>query len=100
MMTLKTFVGMLNSKAYISTVGSKEILLQFMNSVLPVLSSKMVKSLPAVRETWDPPLSQGESVDRGMATHCSVLACKIPWTEELGGLHSMGLQRVRHNWSD
>ena len=66
--------------------GIKRDLAAIYDSVLPVLSSKMVKSLPAVRETWDPPLSQGESVERGMATHCSVLACKIPWTEEPGGL--------------
>jgi len=35
-----------------------------------------------------------------MATHSSILARKIPWTEELGGLKSMGLQRVGHNWSN
>ena len=34
-----------------------------------------------------------------MATHSSILAWKIPWTEELGGLQSMGLQKVGHNWA-
>ena len=35
-----------------------------------------------------------------MAAHSSILAWRIPWTEEPGGLHSMGSQRVRHNWND
>ena len=39
----------------------------------------------------------GRSLEKGMATHSSILAWRIPWTEELGGLQSMGLQRVKHN---
>ena len=42
-------------------------------------------------------LSQEEHLEKEMATHSSVLAWKIPWTEEAGGLQSMGLQRIRHN---
>ena len=41
-----------------------------------------------------------DSLEEGMTTHSSILAWKIPWTEESGGLQSMGLQRVRHDWSD
>ena len=37
------------------------------------------------------------SLEKEMATHCSILAWEIPWTEELGRIHSMGLQRLRHN---
>ena len=41
----------------------------------------------------------GRSLEEGMATHSSVLAWRIPWTEEPGGLQSIGLQRVGHDWS-
>ena len=41
----------------------------------------------------------GRSLEKGMATHSSILAWKIPWTEKPGGLHSMKSQRVRHNWT-
>ena len=44
-----------------------------------------------------PFLSQEDPLEEGMATHSSILAWKIPWTEEPGGLQPMGLQRVRHN---
>ena len=57
----------------------------------------MVKILTAVRETRV--LSRGweDLLEEGMATHSSILAWRIPWIEEPGGLHSMGSQRVRHN---
>ena len=42
-------------------------------------------------------LGQEDPLEEGMATHSSILASEIPWTEELGGLQSMGSQRVRHN---
>ena len=44
-----------------------------------------------------PSLSQEDPLEEGMATHFSILAWRIPWTEEPGGLQSIGLQRVRHN---
>ena len=62
------------------------------------LVAQLVKNLPAVQETrvwsqgWEDPL------EKEMATHSSILAWKIPWTEEPGGLQSMGSQRVRHDW--
>ena len=54
----------------------------------------MVKKLPAMLETWIQPLDQEDLLEKGMATHSNVLAWKIPWTEEPGGLQSMELQRV------
>ena len=56
--------------------------------------AQMVKSLPAMRETWDQFLVQEDPQEKGMATHFSIIAYRIPWTEEPGGLQSMGLQRV------
>ena len=61
------------------------------------LVAQMVKNLPAVQETWVPSLGWGDPLGEGMATHCSILAWRIPWTEEPGGLQSMGSQRVRHD---
>ena len=43
-------------------------------------------------------LDQEDPLENGMATHSSILAWRIPWTEELVGLESIGLQRVRHDW--
>ena len=57
----------------------------------------MVKNLPAMQERRVPSLDQEDPLEEGMATHSSNLAGKIPWTEEPGGLQSMGLQRVGHN---
>ena len=56
----------------------------------------MIKSLPAVQETWVPSLSWEDPLQKGIAMHSSVLAWKIPWTEEPGELQSTGLKRVRH----
>ena len=55
----------------------------------------MVKNLLAVLETWVRSLGQEDPLEKGMATHSSILAWEIPWTEELSGLQSMGLQSVR-----
>ena len=57
----------------------------------------MVKRLPTMRETWVRSLGREDPLEKEMATHSSILAWKIPWTEEAGGLLSMGLQRVGHN---
>ena len=50
-----------------------------------------------MRENQVQSLSQEDPLEKGMATHSSILAGRIPWTEEPGGLHSMGLQRVGHD---
>ena len=57
----------------------------------------MVKNLPAMQETQVQSLDQEDLLQKGMATHCSILAGSIPWTEEPGGLQSMGSQRVKHD---
>ena len=53
----------------------------------------MVKNLPVMQETGVPSLGQEDPLENGMATHSSILAWRIQWTEELRGLQSMGLQR-------
>ena len=60
---------------------------------------QMVKNLPAMQETWVQSLGQEDPLEKGMATHSSVLVWRIPWTKEPGELQSMGLQRVRHDWA-
>ena len=57
----------------------------------------MVKNLPAMQETQVRSLGQEDPLEKGMATHSSILAWRIPWTEEHSGLQSMGLQRVGHD---
>ena len=57
----------------------------------------MVKNLPAVQETKVASLGWEDPMKKGMATHSSTLAWTIPWTEEPGGLQSMGSQRVGHD---
>ena len=61
------------------------------------LVAQMVKNLPAVQETQVQSLGQEDPLEKGMATHSSILAWRIPWTEEPSGLQSIGLQRVGHN---
>ena len=55
------------------------------------------KNLLAVQEIWVQSLGQEDPLEKGMATHSSILAWRIPWAEEPNGLQSMGLQRVRHD---
>jgi len=57
----------------------------------------MVKNLLAMQETQVGSLGREDPLEKGMATHSSILAWRILWTKEPGGLQSMGLQRVRHN---
>ena len=57
----------------------------------------MVKNLSAMQQSQVQSLGRKDPVEKEMATHSSILAWKIPWTEELGKLQSRGLQRVRHN---
>ena len=53
---------------------------------------------PAVQETWVQSLGWQDPLEKGMITHSSILAWRIPWTEKPGGLQSMWLQRLRHDW--
>ena len=61
------------------------------------LVAKMVKNLPATQKTWVWSLDRKDPLEKDMAIHSSVLAWRIPWTEEPGGLQSVGSQRVRHD---
>ena len=69
------------------------------NITLGFPSGSAVKNLPAMQElqkTQVQSLGQEDSLEKGMATHSSILAWRIPWTEEPGGLQSMGSQRAGH----
>ena len=62
-----------------------------------ILVAQRLKRLPAMQETWVQFLGQEDPLEKEMATHSSILAWRIPWTEEPGGLQSMGSQRVGHD---
>ena len=61
------------------------------------LVAQMIKSLPVIQKNWVRSLGQEVPLEKEIVTHSSILAWRIPWTEEPGKLQSMGLQRVRHN---
>ena len=61
--------------------------------------AQVVKNLPAMQETQVWSLGQEDPLEKGMATHSSILAWRIPWTEKPGRLQSMGSQRVRQDWA-
>ena len=61
------------------------------------LMAQMVKNLLAMQETWVQSLGQKDPLQKGMATHSSMLVWRIPWTEEPGRLQSMGSHGVRHD---
>ena len=58
--------------------------------------AQRLKHLSAMRETWVRSLGQEDPLEKEMATHSSILAWRIPWMEEAGGLQSMGSQRAGH----
>ena len=64
------------------------------------LVSQSVKNLPAIWETQVWSLGQEGPLEKGMATHSSILAWRIPFTEEPSGLQSIESQRVKHDWAD
>ena len=61
------------------------------------LAAQAVKHLPAIQETWVRSLGREDPLEKEMAIHSSILAWRIPWTEEPTGLHSMGSQRAGHD---
>ena len=63
------------------------------------LVAQRLKHLPAMQETWVRSMSREDPLEKETATHSSILAWRIPGTEEPGGLQSMGSQRVRHDWA-
>ena len=58
------------------------------------LVAQMIKNLPAMQETQVQSLGWEDPLEKGMATHSSILAWRIPWTEEPGGLQSMGRKEL------
>ena len=72
--------------------------------LFPILNThtytQMANSLPVMRKTRVWSLDQEDPLEKEMATHSSILAWKIPWTEEPGGLQSMELQRVAYDWAN
>ena len=64
---------------------------------LASLVAQRIKRLPAMQETQVQSLGWEDPLEKEMATHSSILAWRIPWTEEPGGLQSRGSQRVRHD---
>ena len=67
------------------------------SSLWTSLTAQLVKNLPAMQKTWVRFLGWEDPLEKEMAIHSSTLAWKIPWTEEPGGLQSMGSQRVGHD---
>ena len=70
--------------------------------IIPVLYhfvAQIIKNLPAIGETQVQSQGQEDPMEKGTATHSGILAWETPWTEKPGGLHSMGSQRVRHDWA-
>ena len=68
-----------------------------MTFTLASLVAQTVRNLPAIRETWIQSLGREDPLEKEMTTHSSILAWEIPWTEEPGGLQSMGGKRVGLN---
>ena len=62
-----------------------------------LLLAQMVVNPPTIEETWVPSLGQEDPPEKGMATHSNILAWRIPWTEEPGGLQSTGWRRAGHD---
>ena len=75
----------------------------FISTFLCIIGASLVaqrlKRLPAMQETWVQSLGQEDPLEKEMATHSSILAWRIPWMEEPGGLQSTGSQRVGHDWA-
>ena len=72
-------------------------LLLFLLFSMTFLVAQMVKNLPAMQETMVRPLGQEDPLEKELATHSSILAWRIPWTEEPGRLQTMGPQRAGHD---
>ena len=84
--------------SFIDPVSNTNMIKQYSIGILTSLVAQMVKKPPAMQETWVWSLGWEDPLGEGMATHSSILAWSIPWTEEPCGLQSMGSQRVKHDW--
>ena len=76
---------------------TKHIILQHATIIKASLVAQLVKNPPAMQKTWVQSLGWEDPLEKGIATHSSILAWRIPWTEELDMLQSMGSQRVGPN---
>ena len=85
-LTIWTFVGKV-----------KSLLFNMLSRLVTSLVAQRLKSLPPMQENRVLSLGLEDPLEKEMATHCNILAWRIPWTEELGKLQSMGSQRVRHD---
>ena len=81
----------------ITTVENVCVYRYLMDLIRASLVAQRLKHLPAMRETWVQSLGQEDPLEKEMATHSNILAWRIPWTEEPGGLQSTGSQRVGHD---
>ena len=91
---------MLNLQIKLERIDNLMILGLSMNvgySFRASLIAQLVKNLPAMQETWVRSLGKEDPLEKEVATHSSILAWRIPWTEEPDGLQSIGLERVRHD---
>ena len=90
--------ALLKSRLYPLYWGWGELIIEDpygFSKVFPV--AQIIKNLLTVQETWVRPLGQEDPLEKGMAPHSSTLAWRVPWTEEPGGLQSIGWQRVGHD---
>ena len=71
---------------------------QYQHTYRASLVAQLVKNLPVMQETWVRSLGWEDPLEKGMATYSSILAWRISWTEEPGGLQSRGSQIVVHDW--
>ena len=78
-------------------VRKQQVELDMEQLTIASLVAQRIKRLPAMQETRVRPLGWEDALEKEMATHSSIVAWRIPWTEEPGGLQSMGSQRVGHN---
>ena len=85
--------GLVGAGAYCKTIIKPDMIKPYRAS----LAAWLVKNLPAMQETQVASLGQEDPLEKGMATHSSILAWKSPWTGEPGGLQSTGSQIVRHD---
>ena len=88
----------LDSHGTVSNVTGSQELANSMKHSSDFPVAQMVKNLSAMQETWVWSLGWEDTLEKRVATHFSILAWRIPWTEDPGRLHSMGSQRVGHDW--
>ena len=94
--TLQQFFFPILTKAFLFHLFDLKIFL-YTDTILNFTCGSMVKNLPARRDTWVRSLGWEDPLEKGMGTQSSILAWRIPWTEEPGGLQSVGSQRIGHD---